>query len=67
MKTILRYDGKYDGFPPTFDTRSWTLMSHFVDSNGCDRFRGSFGVAGLTELGVLSAANYNLKEDHSNA
>lgn len=53
MKTLIKYDGKYEGFPG--ESRSWTLISHFIDSNGCDRFRGSFGLQSLVDFGIVPA------------
>lgn len=53
-RVILRYDGKYD-FMPADQARQWTILSHFIDANGCDRFKGSFGEDGLRELGILPA------------
>lgn len=52
MKTLkLRYDGKYE--PKLGGERQWTLMSHFVDQNGQDRFRGSFMLGSLVQLGIV--------------
>lgn len=51
----LRYDGKYD-FMPADQARQWTIMSHFIDANGCDRFKGSFSEMGLVELGIIKGA-----------
>lgn len=48
----LRYDGKYDFMADPFN-RQWTIVSHFIDENGCDRFRGSFSLPGLIEIGAI--------------
>lgn len=47
----LRYDGRWefgDG-----DTRQWTLMSSFIDVNGCDRKGGSFFYQSLVDIGLF--------------
>lgn len=51
MNTILRYDGKYAWFPG--ENRSWTILSHFIDAKGYDRYRGSFGLNSLIEMGIV--------------
>lgn len=48
----LRYDGKYD-FLPVESARQWTILSHFIDAHGQDRFKGSFGLKGLIEIGAI--------------
>lgn len=53
MPTLLRYDGKYSWIPG--ENRSWTILSHFVDANGQDRFKGSFGLGALIQLGIVKA------------
>lgn len=50
----IRYDGAYDWIPGD-DGKSWTLLSHYVDATGADRFKGSFGLAGLEEIGVIKS------------
>lgn len=50
---LLRYDGKFTNYPGSLDTRSWTLMTHFTDKRGMDRFHGSFCIQGLIELGII--------------
>lgn len=50
----LRYDGKYD-FLPADIARQWTIMSHFIDKDGQDRFKGSFGLLGLIEIGAIDS------------
>lgn len=49
----LKYDGKYEGFDPSFDSRCWTLVGSFIDANGHDRIHGSFSLKGLKELGII--------------
>lgn len=51
MKTLLRYDGKYTWIEG--ENRTWTIISHFIDKAGQDRFRSSFGLAGLIELEIV--------------
>ena len=50
----LKYDGRWTDFPG--DSRQWTILSSFVDSNGYDRKGGSFGLKMLLELGVVKGA-----------
>lgn len=50
-RATLRYDGKYEWYPG--ENRQWTIISHFIDSDGQDRFRGSFSLRGLKELGIV--------------
>lgn len=57
MKTLLRYDGKWDWYPKDRDPRMWTVMSHFQDSNNQDRWHGSFDLKQLHELGILPGAH----------
>ena len=52
MTIHLRYDGKYDFIPG--ENRQWTLLSHFIDKNGDDRFKGSFTYQSLKELGIVT-------------
>lgn len=47
----LRYDGKFTRI--SGEVRQWTLLSHFLDVDGQDRFKGSFGLAGLRQIGVV--------------
>lgn len=47
----LKYDGKYEWFPG--ENRQWTILSHFIDRNGADRFRGSFTLQGLRDIGFI--------------
>lgn len=51
---ILRYDGKYDFFPPDI-ARQWTILNHWIDESGADRFKGSFSLQGLRDLGILKS------------
>lgn len=39
---LLRYDGRWDWVEG--ENRQWTIVSHFVDANGHDRYKGSFGL-----------------------
>lgn len=48
----LRYDGKYDFMPAEF-ARQWTIISHFIDADGQDRFKGSFSLTGLIQIGAI--------------
>lgn len=48
----LRYDGKYE-FVKGIDPRQWTVVSHFIDRDGADRYRSSFMLEGLREAGIL--------------
>lgn len=56
MSLILRYDGKYD-FMPAEVARQWTILSHFIDADGQDRFRGSFSLQGLRDIGAVKGGN----------
>lgn len=47
----LRYDGSYSFMPG--NPRQYTVMSHFIDANGCDRYKGSFMLETLVELGII--------------
>lgn len=58
QRVTLRYDGKYNFMPPP-DDRQWTITSDFYDTNGCNRKRGSFGLRGLQELGIIKALTSN--------
>ncbi len=49
---ILRYDGRYEFIQG--ENRQWTIQSHYIDQNGCDRYRGSFTLDGLREIGVIA-------------
>ncbi len=51
---ILRYDGRWEFLEG--DNRQWTLLSHFIDANGYDRFKGSFSLTGLVLLGIVKGA-----------
>lgn len=50
----IRYDGAYDWIPGD-EGKSWTLLSHYIDATGADRFKGSFGLAGLEEIGLIKS------------
>jgi hypothetical protein len=54
-QTILRFDGRWKDFPG--DNRQWTIMTHFLDASGRDRFRSSFFIGGLIELGIINGGN----------
>lgn len=47
----LRFDGRYDFI--NGENRQWTIVSHFIDANGADRFKGSFTLDGLREIGFI--------------
>lgn len=47
----LRYDGRYTDLPGK--PRQWTILSHFLDQDGADRFRSSFSLEGLKEIGAV--------------
>jgi hypothetical protein len=52
MKTPkLRYDGKFNWLP---EGRQWTILEHFIDANGADRYKSSFLLQGLKDLGIVS-------------
>lgn len=57
-RVTLRYDGKYDFMAPPFD-RQWTILSHFIDADGQDRFKGSFSLEGLKQIGAVPAGHLN--------
>lgn len=48
----VRYDGAYD-FLTGLDRYQWTLLTTYIDVNGCDRKGGSFSHNGLREIGVI--------------
>ena len=48
----LRYDGAY-GWIEGDDKHQWTLMTSYIDKNGCDRKKSTFGFSGLKEIGVI--------------
>ncbi len=48
---LLKYDGRHTWMPG--ENRQWTLMNHFLDKNGKDRFKGSFGLNGLKQIGII--------------
>lgn len=48
MTMRLRYDGKYE--PSLGGMRQWTILSHFIDCEGADRFMGSFTEEALMNL-----------------
>lgn len=48
---VLRYDGRWKDMPNS--PRQWTIMSHYIDKEGCDRLYGSFGLEGLKDIGLL--------------
>jgi len=50
--TLLRYDGKYEDM--VGENRQWTIASSFVDADGCERIRGSFGLEGLRQIGLIN-------------
>jgi hypothetical protein len=49
---ILRYDGRWTWYPES-ENRQWTIMSHFLDPQGRDRFRSSFNLRDLREIGLI--------------
>lgn len=51
----LHYDGRWTDFPG--ENRQWTLLSHFLDQNGADRYRGSFGLDSLIQFGIVKGAH----------
>jgi len=55
--TLLRYDGKYEDM--VGENRQWTIVSSFVDANGCERIRGSFGLEGLLQIGLIKGDDYD--------
>jgi hypothetical protein len=48
---ILKYDGRWTWI--TGENRQWTILNHWIDRDGADRFRGSFSLQGLKELGII--------------
>jgi hypothetical protein len=50
---MVRYDGRYDWIPAP-DDRQYTVLNHWIDADGADRFKGSFSLCALTEIGLIS-------------
>lgn len=51
MTIHLRYEGKYPD--AAGQPRCWTLLSHYIDQEGADRYRSSFCLDTLIELGIV--------------
>lgn len=51
IPVVLKYDGRWEG---RGEMRSWTVLSPLTDKNGFSRQYGSFGLASLKTLGVVS-------------
>lgn len=52
----LKYDFKWEWHSEKEDGRQWTLLSHYIDANGYDRWHGSFSLFGLRQLGIIRKA-----------